>query len=82
MGGDGGAALGRRSPAGYFVEIGTFVLLQADIPAVPEEEAWVLFFLVMRTSPPPHWDFATRWRSISKVHAGVGGRSQAVNNYE
>jgi hypothetical protein len=34
--------------------------LQASVPVVPEEEAWVLFFLVMRTLPPPHWDFATK----------------------
>jgi hypothetical protein len=33
---------------------------QAGAPVVPEEEAWVLFFLVMRTLPPPHWDFATK----------------------
>lgn len=33
---------------------------QAPPPAVPEEEAWVLFFLVMRTMRPPHWDFATK----------------------
>ncbi len=27
---------------------------------IPEDEAWVLFFLVMRTMPPPHWDFETK----------------------
>lgn len=33
---------------------------QAPPAVVPEDEAWVLFFLVMRTMPPPHWDFATK----------------------
>jgi hypothetical protein len=46
--------------------------LQASAPVVPEEEAWVLFFLPMRTLPPPHWDFAT------EVNYLKGGRTRSA----